>query len=74
VASSVREQGTVRKWLPERAFGFIRPDSGSDVFVHIRSLQGALLSLHIGQRVTFIRGEDRDGRPEAKHVWPADVE
>jgi cold shock protein len=65
-----REQGTVRKWIPERAFDFIRSDAGdNDIFVHLRSLQGELLGLRPGQRVSFIRGEDkRTGRPEARNV------
>jgi cold shock CspA family protein len=65
-----RETGVVRRWFAERALGFICSDTGdNDVFVHLRSLQGGLLSLNVGQRVSFVRGEDkRTGRPEARDV------
>jgi cold shock protein len=70
VSSSAREEGVVRKWIPEKAFGFIRSDAGdSDVFVHIRSLQGELLGLRPGQKVSFVMGKDsRTGRIEAREV------
>jgi CspA family cold shock protein len=57
------EYGTVKFWIFDRGFGFIRPDgaSGPDVFVHVRNLERAGLDmLERGDRVEFQR--ERDGR------------
>lgn len=46
-------RGTVKKWLEDRGFGFIRPaDGGPDVFVHQRNLIGAAM-LEQGELVEF---------------------
>ena len=51
---SDRHNGTV-KWLNDaKGYGFITPESGSDLFVHFRSIQGSgFKSLQEGQKVTF---------------------
>ena len=51
---SDRQIGTV-KWLNDaKGFGFITPESGEDVFVHFRSIQGnGFKSLKEGQKVSF---------------------
>ena len=36
-----RQMGTVKWFNDAKGFGFITPESGPDVFVHFRSIQGA---------------------------------
>ena len=51
---SDRKQGTVKWFNDAKGFGFITPESGADVFVHFRSIQGAgFKSLAEGQKVSF---------------------
>ena len=38
---SERQIGTVKWFNDAKGFGFITPESGPDVFVHFRSIQGA---------------------------------
>jgi cold shock protein len=58
-----RMEGTVKKWLPNRGFGFIAPAAGGhDVFVHVFALVG-MSELREGQRVTF--DEEPDPRTDS---------
>lgn len=51
---SDRQTGTVKWFNDAKGFGFITPESGADLFVHFRSIQGAgHRTLKEGQRVTF---------------------
>ena len=51
---SDRQVGTVKWFNDAKGFGFITPESGPDLFVHFRSIQGTgFKSLQEGQRVTF---------------------
>ncbi|WP_409188600.1 cold-shock protein [Bradyrhizobium sp. RDM4] len=61
-------QGVVKSFLPDRGFGFIKPDDGSkDIFFHIQSVQNSA-SPRVDQRVSFeIKGSD-DGRQRAATV------
>jgi CspA family cold shock protein len=45
-------QGTVKRWIVDRGFGFIEPASGADIFVHVSAL-GGLDELMPGDRVEF---------------------
>jgi len=46
--------GTVKWFNDSKGFGFITPESGEDVFVHFRAIQGnGFKTLKEGQRVTF---------------------
>lgn len=46
--------GTVKWFNDAKGFGFITPESGEDVFVHFRAIQGnGFKTLKEGQRVTF---------------------
>ncbi|GIX35088.1 MAG: major cold shock protein CspA [Lysobacteraceae bacterium] len=52
---SNRQSGTVKWFNDAKGFGFITPESGDDLFVHFRSIQGTgFKSLQEGQRVTFV--------------------
>lgn len=47
-------QGTVKWFMPEKGYGFIRRDNGEDVFVHYSEIVGdGFRQLEQGQRVRF---------------------
>jgi len=49
-----RETGIVKWFNDAKGFGFISRESGEDVFVHFRAIQGTgFKSLQEGQQVTF---------------------
>jgi cold shock protein len=51
---STRQHGTVKWFNDAKGFGFITPESGADLFVHFRSIQGnGYRSLQEGQKVSF---------------------
>jgi CspA family cold shock protein len=55
----VREQGIVKWFNASKGYGFIRRESGEDVFVHFSAIQGdGYRSLNEGQAVEFevVRG------------------
>ncbi len=50
----MKEQGTVKWFSNEKGYGFIRRESGEDVFVHHSSIQAAgFKSLNQGDVVEF---------------------
>jgi CspA family cold shock protein len=64
-------QGTVKWFNPEKGYGFIRQESGEDVFVHYSSISGdGFKSLEEGQRVEFEIAPGRKG-PQATNVTKA---
>lgn len=67
---SDRYTGTV-KWFNEaKGYGFIQYESGSDLFVHFRSIAGSgFRTLRDGQQVEFSIGEGKKG-PQAENVVP----
>lgn len=67
-------QGTIKKIVKDRGFGFISPGSGqADIFFHVTSVaDGQFDSLEVGQSVEYEVIED-DGRgkgPRAGRVRP----
>ena len=57
---SAREQGIVKWFNDAKGFGFIQRDSGEDIFVHFRAIQGdGYRSLKDGEKVEFsvVEGE-----------------
>ncbi|WP_201583718.1 cold-shock protein [Psychrobacter jeotgali] len=51
---SDREQGIVKWFNDAKGFGFIQRDSGEDIFVHFRAIQGdGYRSLKDGEKVEF---------------------
>jgi CspA family cold shock protein len=50
----VMAKGTVKWFNNQKGYGFITPESGSDVFVHHSAIQGdGYKSLEEGQKVEF---------------------
>lgn len=65
---SDRQNGIVKWFNAEKGFGFITPESGADVFVHFRAIEGTgYKSLDEGQVVTFNVTAGAKG-PQAEQV------
>jgi CspA family cold shock protein len=70
-------QGTIKKLVSDRGFGFIQLDgaqeSGKDLFFHRNDVQGlGYDTLREGDRVTYDEANDeRRDRPKAANVTPA---
>ena len=59
---SDRQTGTVKWFNDAKGFGFITPQSGPDLFVHFRSIQGnGFKSLKEGQAVAFVAVQGQKG-------------
>ena len=62
-------EGTIKK-LTDRGFGFIKTDSGKDLFFHNSSVQGVSFEeLQEGQEVSYSVGQGKKG-PCAENVKP----
>jgi CspA family cold shock protein len=62
-------QGTIKKLVPDRGFGFIKGDKG-ELFFHLSSLDGVSIeSLQQGQTVEYEEGHGPKG-PRAEKVRP----
>ena len=60
--------GTVKWFNAEKGFGFIAPESGEDVFVHVSAIQSTgYRSLDEGQTVEFDITQGQKG-PQAANV------
>ena len=67
---SDRQIGTVKWFNDAKGFGFVTPESGEDVFVHFRSIQGnGFKSLQEGQKVSFVLVKGQKGM-QADEVQP----
>ena len=59
---SNRQSGTVKWFNDAKGFGFITPESGPDLFVHFRAIQGSgFRTLVEGQAVTFVAVQGQKG-------------
>jgi cold shock protein len=68
---SDREVGTVKWFNDSKGFGFISRESGADVFVHFRAIQGTgFRTLQEGQKVSFKVVQGQKGL-QADEVGPA---
>jgi CspA family cold shock protein len=62
--------GTIKKLIADRNFGFIRTETGQEVFFHASAVaQNAFASLTPGQPVTFELERGQKG-PQATNVRP----
>lgn len=68
------QNGTVKFFNSTKGFGFIEPESGKDVFVHISALERAGLSgLTDGEKVQFTTAKDkRTGKMAVDTISKAD--
>ncbi len=66
--------GTVKFFNSSKGFGFIQPENGDDVFVHISALQNAGIDgLQEGDKVTFNTAvNDRSGKVAVDSISMAD--
>jgi len=63
--------GTIKKWVDDRGFGFIRPEGGGDdVFVHIKEFEMARLGIpNEGDRISYsVEPDRRTGKPRAVNL------
>ncbi len=64
-------QGTIKKLLTDRGFGFIEGERG-DIFFHHSSLEGTSIeALSVGQAVEYEEGRSPKG-PRAENVRVVD--
>ncbi len=62
-------QGTIKKLIADKGFGFIEGERG-DLFFHHSALEGiSMEALQVGQRVTYEEGRGPKG-PRAENVRP----
>lgn len=68
------KNGTVKFFNSSKGFGFIQPENGDDVFVHISALQRAGLDgLEEGDKVSFNTAVDeRSGKSAVDSIKMAD--
>jgi CspA family cold shock protein len=60
-------EGIIKK-LTDKGFGFIKTDTGKDLFFHSKGLQGVSFDdLQEGQKVTYTQGQGPKG-PCAENV------
>jgi len=66
--------GTVKFFNTTKGFGFIQPENGDDVFVHVSALQKAgLQGLQEGDKVSFNTAVDeRSGKTAVDSITMAD--
>ncbi len=62
-------QGTIKKLVADKGFGFIHGEQG-DLFFHHTALEGTSIeALRVGQRVEYAEGRGPKG-PRAENVKP----
>jgi cold shock protein len=63
--------GTIKRLILDKGFGFVADESGSEYFFHQSACQGTPFDqLREGQAVTFQTGQGPKG-PRAERVTPA---
>ena len=63
-------EGIIKKLLTDKGYGFIKPESGKDLFFHSSSLQGVSFEeLRDGQKVSYTEARSPKS-PCAENVKP----
>jgi CspA family cold shock protein len=63
------ERGVIKKYFPEKGYGFVQPDFGdSDLFVHIREVSPGVVPRDGDRCVYEVAISKRTGRPVATNV------
>ncbi len=63
-------EGTIKKLLADKGFGFIEGEQGDMFFHHSAVEETTIEQLQVGQRVTYDEGRGPKG-PRAENVKPA---
>jgi cold shock protein len=67
-AATTRLTGTVKFFNPDNGYGFVKNDAGgTDAFLHIHDVHGEF-EPNKDDRVSYLMGADRNGRPKAVDV------
>jgi len=62
-------QGTIKKVMADKGFGFIQGEQGDLFFHHSAVVDASIETLHVGQAVTYNEGRGPKG-PRAENVKP----
>jgi len=65
---SVREVGTIVKWLQEKGYGFIAHEGTSDVWFHVTAVEAGEPDIQPGMGAEFLMIQDARGRLRAVDV------
>jgi cold shock protein len=63
-------QGTIKKVMADKGFGFIKGEQGELFFHHSAVVDSTIEALSVGQAVTYTEGRGPKG-PRAENVKPA---
>jgi cold shock CspA family protein len=72
MSTMIRQTGRIGHWNAGRGYGFIQTAEEHEVFLHISDFVSDD-EPHVGDRVSFVEKQGRDGRPRAISVMPAAV-
>lgn len=60
-------EGTIKKLVADKGFGFIGGNDGEDIFFHLSAVEeGGFEALYEGQQVEY---EDEEGRKGRRATW-----
>ncbi|BCJ88345.1 cold shock domain-containing protein [Effusibacillus dendaii] len=66
-------KGIVKWFCPDKGYGFIRSNSGDDVFVHLREVKkSGMRQLDEGQKIEFELQQSKKGKFAVNlvNLWP----
>jgi len=67
---SAMASAILKKWFPEKGFGFLKPDDGSaDVFAHSRQFNGTVEQVHDGMKISFTAEWDEKAGKQKAAAW-----
>jgi cold shock protein len=65
------EQGTIKRLVSDRGFGFITQADGTEIFFHRSKVTGSFDSLSEGQKVSYEKAMDpKRNKENAEQVTP----